>query len=312
MVEVTFVASRRAEDQEMLHFQRIQFMKFDRKLKSSAVAITGFAMALPHMALAQATPDQWSYAVMPYLWLPSVNGSLNYGPPRLGGGSPNININDSQLLDALDMAMMISGTARKERWSIATDLMYLDMSSSDGKVRSVDLNPGSGPINISTTSLNAGADVKLKGLIWTLAGGYSVIQEPKASMDLIGGFRYLGLDTKTKWNLTATVTGTGPLGNTATFARSGSVDEKENIWAAIVGARGHFKLGDSNWFANYYVDVGGGSSVTTWQGAAGLGYAFKWGEVVLDYRYLHYGQSGDKLLEDISFGGFGLGANIHF
>jgi hypothetical protein len=210
------------------------------------------------------------------------------------------------------MAAMVTGTARKGRWSVTTDFMYLDMSSSDGKVRSVDLNPGPGPINISTTSLNAGANVKLKGVIWTLVGGYSVIQEPKSSLDLVGGFRYLGLDTTTNWNLSATVTSSGPLGTTATFSRTGSVDQKENIWAAIVGARGTFKLGDSNWFANYYVDAGGGSSVTTWQGAAGFGYAFKWGEVVLDYRYLHYAENGNNLVEDLNFGGLGLGANIRF
>jgi hypothetical protein len=289
-------------------------VKFNRSMKKSflGMVISGLVMALPQAALAQTPSDDWSYSVMPYLWLPSLNGSLNYGPPRSGGGSPSIDISGSKILEALDMAVMITGTARKGRWSIATDLMYLDMSSSDGKVRSVDLNPGSGPINISTTSLNAGADVKLKGLIWTMAGGYAVINEPKSALDLIGGVRYLGLDTKTDWNLTATVTGTGPLGGTATFARTGRVDQNENLWAAIVGARGHFKLGDSNWFANYYVDAGGGSSVTTWQGAAGVGYTFKWGEVVLDYRYLHYGQSGDKLLDDLNFGGLGLGANIRF
>ena len=37
--------------------------------------------------------------------------------------------------------------------------------------------------------------------------------------------------------------------------------------AGIVGARGRFNFGESDWFANAYVDVGGGSSVFTWQGA---------------------------------------------
>jgi hypothetical protein len=34
--------------------------------------------------------------------------------------------------------------------------------------------------------------------------------------------------------------------------------------------------------------------------------------VVLDYRYLYYDQSGDKLVQDMSFGGLALGANFRF
>jgi hypothetical protein len=43
-----------------------------------------------------------------------------------------------------------------------------------------------------------------------------------------------------------------------------------------------------------------------------IGYAFKWGDIVFDYRYLYYSQSDDKLIDNISFGGFALGANFRF
>ena len=77
--------------------------------------------------------------------------------------------------------------------------------------------------------------------------------------------------------------------------------------------KGRAKLGASEWFVNYYADIGGGSSAFTWQGAAGIGYAFKWGDIVFDYRYLYYSQSDDdKLIDNISFGGFALGANFRF
>jgi opacity protein-like surface antigen len=90
------------------------------------------------------------------------------------------------------------------------------------------------------------------------------------------------------------------------------VDKSENIWAGIVGARGRLNFGDSNWFANGYVDVGGSSSVFTWQGVAGVGYAFKWGDVILDYRYLYYSQDEGKLIDNMNFGGLALGANFRF
>lgn len=287
--------------------------KMNVKKVLSTTALTGLCLvAMPDLALAQSADNGWKFSVMPYLWLPSVDGQLNYGPPRQGGGSPNVSIDAEKVLDALEMAAMISGSARKDRWVIATDFIYLNMGTDKSKVRSVDLNPGPGRVNVATSSISGDVDVDLKGTIWTLAGGYSVVQTPGVNIDLVAGFRYLGLETTTDWKLKAAVTGTHS-GRTATFSRSGSVTQSEDIWTALIGSQGRFMLGDSPWFANYYLDVGGGSSVFTWQGAAGMGYAFKWGDVVLDYRYLYYGQDGDKkLIDNISFGGLGLGLNFRF
>ena len=285
------------------------------KTRFSMAALAAGALLLPSLGVqAQTTTDSdgWKFSVMPYLWLPAVDGKFNFGPPPANGGSANVELDAGNYLDSLDFAGMVSGVARKGRWSIGTDLIYLHFSNTDSKVTSVDLNPGSGPINVATSSLSAGASADLKGTVWTMAGGYALVQEPKTNFEVIGGFRYLGLDVKSDWQLTATVTGTGPLGNTATFGRSGSADKRENIWAGIVGARGRFNFGESDWFANGYVDVGGGSSTFTWQGVAGVGYAFKRGDVILDYRYLYCSQDDGKLIDNLSFGGLALGANFRF
>lgn len=283
-----------------------------KQLTAAALAAATLLSPLGAQAQTAADADNWKFSVMPYLWLPSINASLNYGQPSAGGAAAKVETNPDSYLDSLDFAMMIAGTARKGRWVMGTDVIYLHFSDMESTVKSVGINPGQGPINISTSSLNAGTNADIKGLVWTTTGGYSVILEPKANVDLIGGFRYLGLDTKTTWNLTAAVTGSGPSGATAAFARSGSVDKNENIWAGIVGVRGRFNFGDSNWFANGYVDVGGSSSVFTWQGVAGVGYAFKWGDVILDYRYLYYSQDEGKLIDNMNFGGLALGANFRF
>jgi hypothetical protein len=34
------------------------------------------------------------------------------------------------------------------------------------------------------------------------------------------------------------------------------------------------------WFAPFYLDVGTGATKLTWQGFAGVGYAYRWGDVV--------------------------------
>jgi hypothetical protein len=266
------------------------------------------ALLAPLHALAQAPADKWTFSVMPYFWLPSVDGKLRYGPPPPGGGTANVSIDADNLLDNLDFAFMINGEARRGRWLIATDYIYLDFSKADSAVRSVDFNPGPGPVNISTSSLNAGTQSSLRGDVWTLVGGYAAIPDPRASLDVIGGFRYLHVSARTDWQLNAAV---NLPNSTLTFARSGNAEKSEDIWAAIVGAKGRAKLGQSDWFVNYYVDIGGGDAFT-WQGAAGIGYAFKWGDIIFDYRYLYYSQSGDKLIENISFGGFALGVNFRF
>ena len=274
-----------------------------------AIVLTGLTLFAPLQASAQAPEDRWTYSLMPYLWLPTVKGTINYGPPPAGSHSANVDVDSGSYLDNLEFAFMINGEARKGRWLVATDIIYLDFSSADSSVKSVDFNPGPGPINIATTSLNTGGQTKLTGWLWTAVGGYAAIRKPHAHLDVIGGFRLLDLTAKTNWQLTASVTGPG---GTTPFARSGSVEKSEDVWAAIVGAKGRAKIGEGNWFANYYLDLGGASSLFTWQGAAGIGYAFKWGELLLDYRYLSYSQGGNKLIDDLSFGGLALGANFRF
>jgi hypothetical protein len=188
-------------------------------------------------------------------------------------------------------------------------VIYLDLSSDTSAVKSIDFNPGSGPVNISNTALDAGTQTQVKGTVWTLVGGYAAVQDPRAILDVIGGFRYFGLEATTNWQLSATVT--GPLG-AQTFTRTGSVTKSEDLWDAIVGIRGRVKLGEGNWFMPYYLDAGAGDSTLTWQSVLGVGHAFKWGEVIFAYRYLSYEQGGNKLIEDLSFGGFGLGVNFRF
>jgi len=260
-------------------------------------------------ANAQTAAEKWSFSVMPYLWLPSMEGTLRYGPPAAGGASPNVSVDADTLLGALDMALMLSGEARKGRWLVATDVIYLDLSSDTSAVRSIDFNTGSGPVNISNTALDAGTQTNLKGTVWTLVGGYAAVQDPRATLDVIGGFRYFGLKATSNWQLSAMVTGPG---GAQTFARTGSVTKSDDLWDAIVGVKGRVKLGDGNWFMPYYLDAGAGDSTLTWQGVLGVGHAFKWGEVLLAYRYLSYEQGGNKLIEDLSFGGFGLGVNFRF
>ena len=85
-----------------------------------------------------------------------------------------------------------------------------------------------------------------------------------------------------------------------------------NLWDGIVGVKGRFWLGNSNWSVPYYLDVGTGSSNLTWQGMLGVAYSFKWGDVTCAYRNLYYEEKGDSLIQDLRFTGPILGATFRF
>lgn len=272
-----------------------------------SVAATFVFFTFPQARAEETAPPGWTFNVMPYLWLPSINGNLRYG--KSGTTAPSVSLDAQQVLQSLNFAAMAAGEARKGNWLIATDYIYLNMGNSDSKVKSVDFNPGPGPINISTTQLNSGTQTSLSGSVWTLVGGYAAVTEPAVNLDVIAGFRYLGINAKTNWQLTADVT----LPNSAlTFNRSGSVHQSDDVVTALIGAKGQIKIDGTKVFIPYYADIGSGGSTFTWQGAGGLGYRFDWGDVRLEYRYLYYRQSGNQLLENVSFAGPGIGVNFRF
>ena len=252
------------------------------------------------------TGDQWHFEVTPYFWLINFEGNLRYSP--IAGGSPNVEISSDDLLDMLDFGFMLSGEARKGRWSIFTDVIYFDLSSEKSRVKAVDFNLG-GPVNPTSSDLDAGTSSSLETWIWTLAGSVGVVEEPAVTLEVLGGFRYLTADATTDWRLTATVTGPNP---GQVFQRTGSISQSEDVWDAIVGVRGRVRLGDSRWALPYYLDIGTGDSDLTWQGMLGLSYGFDWGEIFINYRYLVYDMDEGGLFEDLSLEGPGVGLTFQF
>ena len=255
-------------------------------------------------AMAEPVAEPWTFAVTPYLWLPNLNGTLKYSIPPGTASAPEVGVGPNDYLSNLSAALMLSGEVRKGRWSAYTDIIYLKFSSEESHVKAIDFGN-----SLVATNLNLNTDSSLKGLAWTLAGGYSAVQTPQATLDVLGGFRYFGVDASSDWQLTAAVNGPG---GGQTFPRSGSIDKSVDLWDAIVGARGRVRLGESPWSMPYYVDVGTGSSTLTWQALLGVSYGFKWGDVVLAYRHLAYDQNDDRLLQDFRFSGPALGVSFRF
>ena len=251
--------------------------------------------------------DSWAFSVTPYLWLPTVNGTMKYSVPSGSLSGLETKVGPNNYLDNLSVAIMLAGEVRKGKWGIFTDVIYLDFSKEKSEVNTAVYN-SSGRIPINT-SLNTDTQSSLRGLVWNLLGTYRLLENSTITLDGMGGVRYFGLQASTDWQLSAAVDGPR---QGETLSRSGSVSEREDIWDAIVGIRGRVALGSSHWFVPYYFDVGTGTSIVTWQGLLGIGYRYKWIEGTLAYRHLSYSQGGDKLAQDLSFSGPGLGITFRF
>jgi hypothetical protein len=268
-------------------------------------AITAAIFTAPAQAQTAAPHEQWKFSITPYLWLPNVNGTLKYSIPPGAGGSPEVETGPNDYLQNLQAVIMLSGEARKDRWSVFTDVIYLAFTDEDSKVQSVNFGG-----NLVSSSLNLATSSSLRGTAWTLGAGYAVQTGQAVTLDVFGGLRYFSLNASTNWQLVTDVTVTG--GGGQTFPRSGGISAGEDLWDGIIGVRGRVPLGSSDWSIPYYLDVGGGSSSLTWQGMIGIAYSFNWGAVTLAYRNLYYDQTNDKLVQNLRFDGPALGATFRF
>ena len=251
-------------------------------------------------ALLAATPAaaEWTFAVTPYLWLPNINGTLKYDPPPASTSRPEVDTGPNDYLQNLQAALMVAGEARNGNWALLADLIYLDFGKQGSAVKSV-----SGPGGLAQGTVDTGSETSLKGMVLQLAASRTLSRSERASFEVLGGLRYFGLETSLDWRLAGAASG---------FSQSGNLSQKKELTDAIVGVRGQVRLGDGQWFLPYYLDVGTGSSSLTWQGVVGVGYSFKWGEALLNYRHLYYDQGSDKLLQSLEFSGPALGVRFRF
>jgi hypothetical protein len=236
----------------------------------------------------------WRFSVTPYLWLPSTNAALRFDLPS---GSSNVSASKRDILEKLNFALMATGDVRKGDWSLFTDFIYLNLSNQNAQVKTV-----TGPGGIVEVPVNIGTHVKLKGFLWTLAASYTLVREPRVSLDVFAGFRDAQMKPRLDWEFA------GPLGLTA---KSGTVSRTAVVWDGIIGIKGRVGLDESGtWFIPYYADVGWGGSSSTWQALGGLGYAFRWGDLSLTYRYLHYSTDGNRAIDNLALQGPALAATF--
>jgi hypothetical protein len=120
-------------------------------------------------------------------------------------------------------------------------------------------------------------------------------------VDAMAGARILSLDAKIDVNVLGTPAG-------KTFKTNSTITNP------IVGLKGRYRLGDSDYFVPFYADVGGGVDGTqiTTQGIIGLGKAFDWGDAMLVFNDVYYQTKNGNKTTNLNFYGAAVGVTFRF
>jgi hypothetical protein len=265
---------------------------------TTAVLVTVMLLACATVvnAAEEKLDDRWRFTITPFIWLPSISGSMKLDPPP-GFGSGNVDTGPGNYLEYLDFVGMLDLQVQKGRWSLLADIIYVDFSGNQ-TAHFPGVLPGGG-------GLTVGADWDLQALVFELAGAYSVFRNEYLNFDLLAGVRYASIEGKVSLDII------GPL---PAFVSSRTFSKTESFVDPIIGFKGKFELG-KKWYLPYYFDIGGFGvdSDLTLQAFSGIGYRFSdWFSMVLGYRYLYYDFSDSKLVKDLNLYGATLGFSFTF
>ncbi|MGD9309967.1 MAG: hypothetical protein PVG51_12540 [Desulfosarcina sp.] len=266
------------------------------------VLLLGIALLPAQSVIAQQSTrasDAWQFGASIYGWFPDIAGETVFMKPD---GSSDFKIDIEDILDNLEFTLMGIVDVHKGRWGVLTDIIYMDVSGSQNGTRSASIGGNQIPVGAA-----ADVNLEIESWIWTLAGYYRALEQNSGNLDLLAGARYLDVEQSVNWNVT------GNIGSIPASGRVGDASAALSNWDFILGLRGRFAFGtQKTWFVPYYFDLGAGDSDFTWQGIAGLGYAFKWCEVTAVWRYLYYDLSSDKPIKDMDFSGPAAGITFRW
>jgi hypothetical protein len=138
--------------------------------RNRRAALLAAVLAVPAAAHAQAgagAPDRWNVELTPYLWAAGLDGTTS-----ADGASSEIDTDYSFFsLDNLDFALGTSVEARKGRWGMLYDAMYVEFSDA------FERSPGS--------------EVEVSGGVFDAVG--SMMASNGRPLDLLFGIRYVAL-----------------------------------------------------------------------------------------------------------------------
>jgi hypothetical protein len=273
------------------------FSRASAALCASAWLLPALAWAEP-VAVSATRADEWQFSAMVYLYYPDIASKVDFP----NGGSSDISVDASDVYNNLRFGVLGSFEARKGEYGLFTDLIYMDAGAFRSSFRDLSIGHVGLPADAS-----ASVNFDFKSTIWTLAATYRLVTADDSALDVFAGARYLHLQEQMDWTLN------GNVGQIPLPGRAGTQSAKDDVWDGIIGLKGRLAFGkDLAWFVPYYGDLGTGGSDVTWQAMAGLGYAFKWGDIIGGWRYLDYQFKSSSNIDSMSLNGPMLGVSFHW
>ena len=229
--------------------------------------------------LKQTEKEGWTFAVAPYFWAAGLSGDIaQFGLPEV-----HVDPDFGDILDDLDFAAMAIGEARYDRYSIFGDIIYTKISSGSATPRGI---------------LASSVDVSSETFAGLIGAGYSVLQNDKGNLDLVGGVRV--------WHVSTDISFDGG------FLDGRDVSDSATWVDGLVGVRGKYSITD-NFYLTGWGLVGGGGADVDWDVMGGIGYKFNdTVSAVAGYRALGVDYSDDGFIFDVVQQGPILGVVMHF
>ncbi len=230
----------------------------------------------------------WQFGAQVYGWAPG------FGIKTTGG--ENLDVDFDDVIKALKFTFQGGVSARKGRWSLSTDVIYLSLKQDSNRSVTATVGPRGHEINV-----DADVTVRLTGWIVSPLVGYTFFDNGKLRTDVVAGARYLWLKPDLELEVD------GPL-----KPRNNRISDSGDVWDGIVGIRGDLNI-DKKWYIPYYADMGTGDSTFTWQALIGAGYRIsKAMDVVAAYRYLYWNLDDNKVLDSLDASGMLIGLRFRF
>lgn len=252
--------------------------------------------------------DKWEFEVVPYLWMAAMKGDVT-----IKGVEANVDMSFSDIWNDLTFGAMLKIEARKGRWGIFLDTVYMNLEDDIQGKRTF-----TGPLGQRTSEILADADISMKQWVLEFGGFYELVKTPVGQdkdkmmyLDLLVGGRYWYLSTDVDVNLVLDTTGSTIARN---ISQSGSRDWidpfvglrtriqlTKDLMLVLRGDIGGFGVGsDFSWNAAGYFGYKVSDMISLWAGYRALG---------VDYKS---GSGNSKFVYDMTFQGPVLGIGFRF
>lgn len=202
-----------------------------------------------------------------------------------------LDVSFEYLLDNLEFGAMGAYQARRGRWSIMTDIIYLDVANVE-------------EASLGILPVEASIEIELQNWVVHAGGAYELWSNSEgSSLGITFGARYLNMSVRFQADLDTPLTELDP---------GLDIKASDDVLDLFVGLHGAAAFGES-WFIPWSINAGAGDSKLNWAANAGVGYKLSTRtEFLLTYRHHEWELEDTLVIEDLSFSGPMLGAVFKF